>query len=63
MMDVAMMRSHADGLGFFLDRHGPAGLAMTSMGPSLRGGEADAAIQVLARKVIESRARVQEFKP
>ena len=58
-----MLSSHADGLGFFLDRHGPAGLAMTPMGMSLRGGEADAAIQVLARKVIESRSRVQEFKP
>ena len=63
MMDVAMLSSHADGPGFFLDRHGPAGLAMTPMGMSLRGGEADAAIQVLARKVIESRSRVQEFKP
>ena len=63
MMDVAMLSSHADGLGFFLDRHGPAGLAMTPMGMSLRGCEADAAIQALSRKAIESRSRVQVWTP
>ena len=63
MMDVAMLRSYADGPGFFLDRHGPAGLAMTPMGMSLRGGEADAAIQALSRKAIESRSRVQVWTP
>jgi hypothetical protein len=37
-----------------LDRHGPAGLAMTPMERSLRGGEADAAIQLFSRKAIQS---------
>jgi hypothetical protein len=37
-----------------LDRHGPAGLAMTPMEMSLRGGEADAAIQLFFRVAIQS---------